>query len=126
MVGGGSRKLSQLTPFNGPFFCPNEITGKTTLCKNYTNVLKRRPLEYPERRKFSRGISRKPITLLKKLRKAKKETAYGEKPEASEFGIPSDTAVVSSNRGEYADPVSACWMPVLRLRGLLRFRGCGS
>merc|ERR1712166_1348115 len=34
------------------------------------------------RRKFSRGIKRKPITLLKKLRKAKRETAYGEKPEA--------------------------------------------
>merc|ERR1711924_456335 len=34
------------------------------------------------RRKFSRGIKRKPIALLKKLRKAKRETAYGEKPEA--------------------------------------------
>merc|ERR1712070_698251 len=33
-----------------------------------------------QRRKFSRGIKRQPITLLKKLRKAKKETAYGEKP----------------------------------------------
>merc|ERR1712099_181210 len=33
------------------------------------------------RRKFSRGIKRKPIALLKKLRKAKRETAYGEKPE---------------------------------------------
>merc|ERR1712012_1364026 len=30
---------------------------------------------------FSRGIKRQPITLLKKLRKAKRETAYGEKPE---------------------------------------------
>ncbi|CAK0851667.1 unnamed protein product [Prorocentrum cordatum] len=35
-----------------------------------------------QRRKFSRGIKRKPIALLKKLRKAKRETAYGEKPEA--------------------------------------------
>merc|ERR1719336_2848574 len=35
-----------------------------------------------QRRKFSRGIKRGPITLLKKLRKAKRETAYGEKPEA--------------------------------------------
>merc|ERR1712124_213058 len=35
-----------------------------------------------QRRKFSRGIKRKPITLLKKLRKAKRETPYGEKPEA--------------------------------------------
>ena len=34
-----------------------------------------------QRRKFSRGIKRKPITLLKKLRAAKRETAYGEKPE---------------------------------------------
>eukprot|EP00403_Amphidinium_massartii_P014573 CAMPEP_0178409050 /NCGR_PEP_ID=MMETSP0689_2-20121128/20259_1 /TAXON_ID=160604 /ORGANISM="Amphidinium massartii, Strain CS-259" /LENGTH=142 /DNA_ID=CAMNT_0020030173 /DNA_START=75 /DNA_END=503 /DNA_ORIENTATION=+ len=34
-----------------------------------------------QRRKFSRGIKRKPIALLKKLRKAKRETAYGEKPE---------------------------------------------
>mmetsp|Transcript_72411 Transcript_72411/g.192350 ORF Transcript_72411/g.192350 Transcript_72411/m.192350 type:complete len:138 (-) Transcript_72411:91-504(-) len=35
-----------------------------------------------QRRKFSRGIKRAPITLLKKLRKAKRDTAYGEKPEA--------------------------------------------
>merc|ERR1712127_116697 len=35
-----------------------------------------------QRRKFSRGIKRGPITVLKKLRKAKRETAYGEKPEA--------------------------------------------
>merc|ERR1712083_2361 len=35
-----------------------------------------------QRRKFSRGIKRKPITLLKKLRKSKREAAYGEKPEA--------------------------------------------
>merc|ERR1711976_507409 len=34
-----------------------------------------------QRRKFSRGIKRAPITLLKKLRKAKRETAYGAKPE---------------------------------------------
>merc|ERR1712060_47005 len=33
-----------------------------------------------QRRKFSRGIGRKTTTLLKKLRKAKRETAYGEKP----------------------------------------------
>merc|ERR1719476_953771 len=35
-----------------------------------------------QRRKFSRGIKRKPIAVLKKLRKAKRETAYGDKPEA--------------------------------------------
>merc|ERR1711972_908933 len=35
-----------------------------------------------QRRKLSRGIKRKPIALLKKLRKAKRDTAYGEKPEA--------------------------------------------
>jgi small subunit ribosomal protein S15e len=35
-----------------------------------------------QRRKFQRGIGRKPITLLKKLRKAKKDLAYGVKPEA--------------------------------------------
>merc|ERR1719213_1106398 len=34
-----------------------------------------------QRRKFSRGIKRSTITLVKKLRKAKRETAYGEKPE---------------------------------------------
>ena len=34
------------------------------------------------RREFSRGIKRKPIALLKELRKAKHATAYGEKPEA--------------------------------------------
>merc|ERR1712078_94491 len=33
-----------------------------------------------QRRKFSRGIKRQPITLLKKLRKSKKACAYGEKP----------------------------------------------
>jgi small subunit ribosomal protein S15e len=33
-----------------------------------------------QRRKFSRGISRAPATLLKKLRKSKKECKYGEKP----------------------------------------------
>ena len=35
-----------------------------------------------QRRKFGRGIKRNVVTLLKKLRKAKRETAYGEKPEA--------------------------------------------
>merc|ERR1712146_561869 len=34
-----------------------------------------------QRRKFGRGLKRKPITLLKKLRKAKRDVAYGEKPE---------------------------------------------
>merc|ERR1712118_231282 len=34
-----------------------------------------------QRRKFSRGIKRAPINLIKKLRKAKREAAYGEKPE---------------------------------------------
>jgi len=34
------------------------------------------------RRRFQRGIKRKPLALIKKLRKAKKETASGEKPEA--------------------------------------------
>jgi small subunit ribosomal protein S15e len=33
-----------------------------------------------QRRKFSRGIKRQPITLLKKLRKSKKACAYGDKP----------------------------------------------
>merc|ERR1711865_214143 len=33
-----------------------------------------------QRRKFNRGIGRKTITVLKKLRKAKRETSYGEKP----------------------------------------------
>merc|ERR1719454_433716 len=35
-----------------------------------------------QRRKFSRGVGRKTVTLLKKLREAKRETAYGEKPVA--------------------------------------------
>ena len=35
-----------------------------------------------QRRKFSRGISRGPNTVLKKLRVAKKGTPYGEKPPA--------------------------------------------
>merc|ERR1712168_473153 len=33
------------------------------------------------RRKFTRGIKRKPMALLKKLRKAKKEAAVNEKPD---------------------------------------------
>merc|ERR1712038_1489473 len=32
------------------------------------------------RRKFSRGLKRKPMALIKKLRKAKKEAPEGEKP----------------------------------------------
>merc|ERR1719360_237949 len=35
-----------------------------------------------QRRKFSRGVGRKTVTLLKKLRKAKRDTSYGDKPEA--------------------------------------------
>lgn len=33
------------------------------------------------RRRFKRGLKRKPMALVKKLRKAKKETTPGEKPE---------------------------------------------
>jgi small subunit ribosomal protein S15e len=33
------------------------------------------------RRRFQRGLKRKPLALIKKLRKAKKEAAPGEKPE---------------------------------------------
>ena len=35
-----------------------------------------------QRRKFSRGIKHQPISLLKKLRIAKKKVGYGEKPQA--------------------------------------------
>ncbi len=35
-----------------------------------------------QRRKFARGIKREPMTLIKKLTKAKKACAYGEKPVA--------------------------------------------
>ncbi|KAF6263415.1 ribosomal protein S19-domain-containing protein [Scenedesmus sp. NREL 46B-D3] len=34
------------------------------------------------RRRFQRGLKRKPLALIKKLRKAKKDAAQGEKPEA--------------------------------------------
>lgn len=34
------------------------------------------------RRRFQRGLKRKPLALIKKLRKAKKEATSGEKPEA--------------------------------------------
>jgi small subunit ribosomal protein S15e len=34
------------------------------------------------RRRFQRGLSRKPMALIKKLRKAKKDAPQGEKPEA--------------------------------------------
>ncbi|KAJ0609939.1 putative ribosomal protein S19/S15 [Helianthus annuus] len=33
------------------------------------------------RRRFQRGLKRKPMTLVKKLRKAKREAPAGEKPE---------------------------------------------
>jgi small subunit ribosomal protein S15e len=33
-------------------------------------------------RRFQRGLKRKPLALIKKLRKAKKDAAQGEKPEA--------------------------------------------
>ena len=33
------------------------------------------------RRRFQRGLKRKPLALIKKLRKAKREAASGEKPE---------------------------------------------
>jgi len=35
-----------------------------------------------QRRRFNRGLKRKPLSLIKKLRKAKKEANVGEKPEA--------------------------------------------
>lgn len=35
-----------------------------------------------QRRRFSRGLKRKPYALIKRLRKAKKEAPTGEKPEA--------------------------------------------
>eukprot|EP00877_Chromochloris_zofingiensis_P009555 jgi/Chrzof1/4853/Cz15g01190.t1 len=34
------------------------------------------------RRRFQRGLKRKPLALIKKLRKAKKEASQGEKPDA--------------------------------------------
>jgi small subunit ribosomal protein S15e len=34
------------------------------------------------RRRFQRGLKRKPLALIKKLRKAKKEASTGEKPDA--------------------------------------------
>jgi small subunit ribosomal protein S15e len=34
------------------------------------------------RRRFQRGLGRKPLALIKKLRKAKKDAAQGERPEA--------------------------------------------
>eukprot|EP01027_Heterolobosea_sp_BB2_P020510 GEZU01029262.1.p1 GENE.GEZU01029262.1~~GEZU01029262.1.p1 ORF type:complete len:169 (-),score=68.34 GEZU01029262.1:757-1212(-) len=33
-----------------------------------------------QRRRFNRGLKRKPMSLIKKLRKAKKEARFGEKP----------------------------------------------
>jgi len=33
------------------------------------------------RRRFAHGLKRKPVALMKKLRKSKKEAAFGEKPE---------------------------------------------
>merc|ERR1712178_639870 len=64
-----------------------------------------------QRRKFSRGIKRKPITVLKKLRKAKRETAYGEKPEAVKTHL-RNTVIVPDMIGHYLAEFSITYKPI--------------
>merc|ERR1711941_10470 len=64
-----------------------------------------------QRRKFSRGIKRAPITLLKKLRKAKRETAYGEKPEAVKTHL-RNMVIVPEMIGHYLAEFSITYKPI--------------
>merc|ERR1712061_172488 len=64
-----------------------------------------------QRRKFSRGIKRKPAALLKKLRKAKRETAYGEKPEAVKTHL-RNMVIVPEMIGHYLAEFSITYKPI--------------
>ena len=58
-------------------------------------------------RRFQRGLKRKALALIKKLRKAKKEAAAGEKPDAVSWVMP------SSVPGKFGHP-STCKHCILR------------
>eukprot|EP00798_Chlamydomonas_sp_ICE-L_P027430 gene27430-4730_t len=57
------------------------------------------------RRRFQRGLKRKPLALIKKLRKAKKEAEHGEKPEAIGRQRQTDKAKKEAEHGEKPEAV---------------------
>merc|ERR1712078_250723 len=69
-----------------------------------------------QRRKFSRGIKRQPITLLKKLRKSKKACAYGEKPVPVKTHM-RNMDIVPEMIGHYLAEFSITYHPVQHGRG---------
>merc|ERR1711977_94931 len=69
-----------------------------------------------QRRKFSRGIKRQPITLLKKLRKSKKACAYGEKPVPVKTHM-RNMVIVPEMIGHYLAEFSISYHPVQHGRG---------
>merc|ERR1719473_677597 len=64
-----------------------------------------------QRRKFSRGIKRQPITLLKKLRKSKKACAYGDKPVPVKTHM-RNMVIVPEMIGHYLAEFSITYHPV--------------
>merc|ERR1712060_852064 len=75
-----------------------------------------------QRRKFSRGIKRAPITLLKKLRKAKRETAYGEKPEAIKTHL-RNMVIMPEMIGHYLGEFSITYKPIKHGRAGMAGKG---
>merc|ERR1712094_44060 len=74
------------------------------------------------RRKFSRGIKRKPIAWLKKLRKAKRETAYGEKPEAVKTHL-RNMVIIPEMIGHYLGEFSITYKPIKHGRAGMAGKG---
>merc|ERR1712020_531968 len=63
------------------------------------------------RRKFSRGLKRKPMALIKKLRKKKKEAPENEKPDAVKTQL-RDMVIVPEMVGHYLGEFSITYKPV--------------
>merc|ERR1712078_808314 len=63
------------------------------------------------RRKFSRGLKRKPMALIKKLRKKKKEAPPNEKPDVVKTHL-RDMIIVPEMSGHYLGEFSITYKPV--------------
>merc|ERR1711870_188856 len=63
------------------------------------------------RRKFSRGLKRKPMALIKKLRKKKKEAPPNEKPDVVKTHL-RDMIIVPEMIGHYLGEFSITYKPV--------------
>merc|ERR1712095_52887 len=63
------------------------------------------------RRKFSRGLKRKPMALIKKLRKKKKEAPPNEKPDVVKTHL-RDMIIVPEMTGHYLGEFSITYKPV--------------